>query len=95
MTDFFNWLGEMVGYAVRVVVDVLGELFGGFWGAIVGFAEGLGVALGINPTLFSLFVLLVGIALLFNGIRALLRRSFIAGLIWLALALLVLGWLVQ
>ena len=39
--------------------------------------------------------LVIGIWMLYRGIRALVRRAFVGGIIWLFLGLLVLGWLMR
>jgi hypothetical protein len=44
--------------------------------------------------MFSLAILVIGLLLLVNGVRALLRGGIIGGLIWLVLGLLVLSWLI-
>lgn len=92
---FFNALGEAVGNALRLIVELLDAVFSGLWGAIDSFVDGLTGALGINPSLLSFAVLVVGIMLLLSGIRALLRRSIVGGLIWLALGMVVLSWLIR
>lgn len=92
---FFNALGEAVGNALRLVVELLAAVFSSLWGAIDSFVEGLTGALGINPSLLSFAILVAGVLCLLSGIRALLRRSIVGGLIWLALGMLVLGWLIQ
>lgn len=63
-------------------------------GGIGGFVDGLTRSLGISPSMFSLAILVIGLLLLINGVRALLRGGIIGGLIWLVLGLLVLSWLI-
>jgi len=92
---FFHWLGEFLGDALRVIIDALSTLFAGLWVAIDRFFDGLARSLGVTPSLINLMVLLIGVWMLYRGIRALLRRGFVGGLVWLFLALLVLGWLIR
>ncbi|SOC57671.1 hypothetical protein SAMN05421509_11077 [Chromohalobacter canadensis] len=92
---FFHWLGEFLGDALRVVVDALSTLFAGLWVAIDRFFDGLARSLGVNPSLINLVVLIIGVWMLYRGIRALVRRAFVAGIVWLFLGLLVLGWLIR
>ena len=91
---FFNWLGESLGEAIRFVVDVLAGFFAGIGIAMHDFIEGLTGSLGMNASLFGLIALLVGLGLLYKGVRALLQRSFVAGGLWMLLGLLVLSWLI-
>lgn len=53
---FFDGLGEMLGRAIRFVVDLLSGLLGGIWGAMDDFLHGLARAIGMDASLFS-FVL--------------------------------------
>ena len=57
--------------------------------------DGLARSLGVNPSLINLVVLVIGIWMLYRGIRALVRHAFVGGIIWLFLGLLVLGWLMR
>lgn len=91
---FFNWLGESLGDAIRFIVDVLAGFFAGIGIAIHDFIEGLTGSLGMNTSLFGLIALIMGLGLLYKGIRALLQRSFLAGALWMLIGLLVLSWLI-
>lgn len=95
MQELFRSLGEMVGLAIRAILDVLEFVFGGFFGAVDGFIAGLTATLGISPSLLSLLFLMVGLGLLYFGIRAFLRRRLLAGVLWWLLALVVLGVLID
>ncbi|GHB30006.1 hypothetical protein [Salinicola rhizosphaerae] len=95
MDGFFNWLGEALGNVLRTIVDLLNGLFGNVWGAMDGFVDGLTGALGINNSIFSIGVLIVGVLLLINGVRALLRGGIVGGILWLLLGLLILSWLIR
>ncbi|MDV6317481.1 hypothetical protein [Chromohalobacter sp. HP20-39] len=92
---FFHWLGEFLGDALRVIVDALSALFAGLGVAIERFFDGLAGSLGVSSSLINLMVLIIGVWMLYRGIRALLRRGFVGGLVWLFLGLLVLGWLIR
>ncbi|SDM02848.1 hypothetical protein SAMN05661010_03162 [Modicisalibacter muralis] len=91
---FFNWLGESLGDAIRFVVDLLSSIFAGFGGAVHDFIEGLTGSLGMSPSLFGLIVLLIGLLLLYKGIRAFINHAIVGGLIWTLLGLIVLSWLI-
>ncbi|APX93831.1 hypothetical protein BWR19_13285 [Halomonas sp. 1513] len=94
MEGFFNWLGSLIGETLRWIVDLLVIFFANLRGAVEGFIGGLSNAMGINPTLFSLLVLIVGVWMLYCALRALLARRLIATLVWAFLGLVVLSWLV-
>lgn len=91
---FFNWLGETIGNAIRALVDVLGNLFGGLYWAVDDFVDGLSGSLGISGSLFSLIVLIVGLIMLYKGLRAFLRGSLLGGVCWVLVGLLALSWLI-
>lgn len=91
---FFNWLGETLGDAIRFVVDLLSNIFDGFGNAVHDFIQGLTDSLGMSPSLFGLIVLVVGLLLLYKGIRAFVNRAIVGGLIWTLLGLIVLSWLI-
>lgn len=94
MEEFFTWIGSTLGDAIRFVVDLLTGFFANIGDAARGFLDGLSGALGISPSLVSLAVLLVGLWLLWAGIRALMRRAILGALIWLLLGVTVLSWLI-
>lgn len=91
---FFNWLGDSLGNAIRFVVDLLSSVFAGFGGAVHDFIEGLTGSLGMSPSIFGLIVLLIGLLLLYKGIRTFMNRAIVGGLIWTLLGLVVLSWLI-
>ena len=55
---------------------------------------GMSKALGVTPSLLSIVVLVAGLWLLYLAVRAFIRRSIIAGVIWLVLGLWLLGGLI-
>ncbi|ART61967.1 hypothetical protein [Kushneria marisflavi] len=91
---FFSWVGETLGNIIRAIVEFLASIFANLFGAMGGFIDGLTGSLGISPSVFSLVILVIGLLLLINGVRAMLRGGIIGGLIWLVLGLLVLSWLI-
>ena len=92
---FFEGLGHALGRAIRFVVDVLSGALGAVADAFDAFLHGLAGAIGMDVSIFSLILLIIGLLFLFNGVRALLRRSIIGGVIWLLLGLMVMGWLIR
>jgi hypothetical protein len=93
--SFFQWLGNMFGAVIRAIVDVLRYVLGGFGEAISSFSSGLAKAMGMAPSVFNFAVLFVGVLLLFAAIRAIIRGAILAFIIWVVLAVLVLGALIR
>lgn len=91
----FHWLGEQIGRLLRLIVDGLAWLLANIGGAFSSFYHGLGEALGISPTLLSLIVLLIGLALLVSGLRALFRGRLFAAAIAGIPGIVILSWLIQ
>jgi hypothetical protein len=91
---FFEWLGQAFGAVIRFIVESLSGFLGLFGDALGGFINGMSKALGIAPSLLGMLVLIVGLLLLYAAVRAFLRRSIIAGLIWLFFGLWLLGGLI-
>ncbi|MFN2330327.1 MAG: hypothetical protein ABR580_00430 [Halomonas sp.] len=94
MEDFFTWVGRTLGEIIRFVVDLLTDFFSNIGNAAGGFLDGLSGSLGIPPSLISLIILVIGLWLLWKGVRALMRRAIVAALIWLLLGVMVLSWLI-
>ncbi|WP_277373001.1 hypothetical protein [Pseudomonas sp. AA-38] len=92
---FFEGLGEALGRVIRFVVDMLSGALSAVADAIDDFLHGLANAIGMDSSIFSILLLIVGLLFLYNGVRALLRRSIIGGVIWLLLGLMVMGWLIR
>jgi len=92
---FFEGLGEALGRFIRFIVDMLSGVLGAMADAIDDFLQGLARAIGMDVSIFSIILLIIGPLFLVNGIRALLRRSIIGGVIWLLLGLMVMGWLIR
>jgi hypothetical protein len=93
--NLFHWIGEQLGAAIRFIVDSLGWLFSNFYGAIDSFVRGLTGALGINASIFSLLILLIGLAMLVAAGRALVRRRVVPTVLWTVLGVILLSWLIH
>ncbi|RON10496.1 hypothetical protein BK659_03010 [Pseudomonas brassicacearum] len=93
--SFFEWLGQALGSVIRFIVDTLSGLFNALTHASGNFVDGLSRALGMEPSIISILVLIIGLMLLYSAIRAFMRASIIAGVIWLVLGLWVLSWVVH
>ena len=50
---------------------------------------------GMDASLFSFVFLVLGLLLLYSGIRAFMRRSIVGGVIWTVLGLIVMSWLIH
>jgi hypothetical protein len=92
---FFEGLGQAIGAVIRFVVDGLDWLFHGFTHAGSNFIEGLSRTLGMDTSLISIGALIIGLILLYSAVRAFMRASIIMGIIWLALGLWVMSWVVH
>ncbi|WP_437881925.1 hypothetical protein [Pseudomonas sp. LRF_L74] len=91
----FDWLGNAVGSAIRFVVDLLGGALHAVWRAMDQFLHAMARAIGMDTSIFSFILLIIGLLLLYSGIRAFFRRSIISGIIWTLLGLIVMSWLIQ
>ena len=87
--------GEFLGAVVRWIVDALSWFFASLTGASAAFIEGFSRALGVNSSLLSIVAVLIGLYLLYRGVRSLMARRFIAGVIWLLLGLWLLSALIS
>jgi phage shock protein PspC (stress-responsive transcriptional regulator) len=92
---FFEWLGQALGAVIRFVVDALGGLFNLLANAGGNFIDGLARTLGMDTSLVSILMLVIGLLLLYSAVRAFMRASIIMGIIWLMLGLWVLSWVVR
>lgn len=91
----FEWLGEALGTLVRLVVDSLAWLFNILSGASSAFVNGFSRALGVDSNIFTVVAVIIGLLLIYTGVRSLLRRRFIAAVIWLLLGLWLLSALIH
>jgi hypothetical protein len=90
----FEWLGEALGSLVRLVVDSLAWVFDVLSGASTAFVNGFSRALGVNSNIFTVVAVIIGLLLIYAGVRSLLRRRFINAVIWLLLGLWLLSALI-
>ncbi|BBI53924.1 hypothetical protein HORIV_63450 [Vreelandella olivaria] len=91
----FDEIGETIGEAIRVVVDFLLGIFTNFFAAFGDFIDGLTRSLGINDSFFSIAVLVIGLLILWGGLRAFLRGSLLGGIVRTVLGLFILSWLMM
>jgi len=89
---FFDNAGEAIGDAIHAVVTFLLALFDNAFDAIHNFFDGLSRSLGISGSFLSIVVLVIGLWILFSGLRALLRGSILGAIVRVVIGLLVLGW---
>lgn len=89
-----EWLGEILGTIVRVIVEALSWLFDSFAGAAAAFIEGFSRALGLNSSILSVAAVILGLFLIYWGIRAFIRRRIVAGVIWVFFGLWLLSALI-
>jgi len=92
---FFEWLGQILGTAIRFIVDALSGLFQLVSRASSHFVEGLSEALGMDTSIISIITLILGLMLLWSAIRAFMNASIIMGIIWLMLGLWLLSWIMH
>lgn len=93
--SFFGWLGQALGSIIRFIVDGLSGLFGALTNAGGNFVDGLARTLGMDTSIISIITLIIGLMLLYSAVRAFMRASIIAGVIWLMLGLWLLSWVVH
>ena len=84
---FFEWLGQALGAVIRFVVDALSGLFNLLANAGGNFIDGLARTLGMDTSLVSILMLVIGLLLLYSAVRAFMRASIIMGIIWRMLGL--------
>ncbi|MCO7247271.1 MULTISPECIES: hypothetical protein [Halomonadaceae] len=92
---FFDDVGETIGEVIRGVVEFLLGIFTNLFGAFDEFIDGLTRSLGISDSFFSIVVLIIGVLILWGGLRAFFRGSIIGGIIRTLLGLFILAWLMM
>jgi phage shock protein PspC (stress-responsive transcriptional regulator) len=92
---FFGWLGHILGSAIRFIVDGLSGLYQWVSRASSHFIDGLSEALGMDTSIISIIILVLGLVLLWSAIRAFMNAAFIMGIIWLMLGLWLLSWIMH
>ncbi|AQU83866.1 MAG: hypothetical protein JJT87_15910 [Halomonas sp.] len=95
VNGFFNEAGQVIGDVIRTVVEFLLAIFTNFFGALEEFVNGLSRSLGFNASFFSILVLVIGLWILWGGVRALLRGSLLGAIVRIVLALVILSWLIM
>ncbi|OPA95286.1 hypothetical protein BFW87_14685 [Pseudomonas fluorescens] len=94
-TDFFGWLGHALGFIIHNVVEFFSGLFNMLSNAGGDFLAGMSRALGMDTSIISIVILIIGLMLLYSAVRAFMRASIIMGIIWLMLGLWLLSWVVH
>ncbi|VVN63386.1 hypothetical protein PS685_04320 [Pseudomonas fluorescens] len=93
--SFIGNLGLWLGTLVRFIVETLNGLFGTITEAGSNFVDGMARALGMDTSIISIAVLIIGLLFLYNAVRAFIRASIIGGVIWLVLGLWLLSWIIN
>ncbi|MCH4885164.1 hypothetical protein [Pseudomonas sp. TMW22080] len=93
--SFIGNLGLWLGTLVRFIVETLNGLFGTITEAGSNFIDGMARALGMDTSIISIAVLIIGLLFLYNAVRAFIRASIIGGVIWLVLGLWLLSWIIS
>ena len=93
--SFIGYLGLWLGTLVRFIVETLNGLFGTITEAGSNFVDGMARALGMDTSIISIAVLIIGLLFLYNAVRAFIRASIIGGVIWLVLGLWLLSWIIS
>ena len=93
--SFIGNLGLWLGTLVRFIVETLNGLFGTITEAGSNFVDGMARALGMDTSIVSIAVLIIGLLFLYNAVRAFIRASIIGGVIWLVLGLWLLSWIIS
>ena len=94
-TNPFDWLGQIFGTLVRLIVDGLAWVFDMLSGASSAFVNGFSRALGVDSSLLSIAFVILGLFLIYLGFSSFLRIRFIRGIIWLLLGLSLLSSLIR
>lgn len=92
---FFHWLGNEIGRLIRAIVASLTWVFDNLFAWIDSFISGMTGALGLNASVFTLVMLILGLVLLFAGLRSLLRRRIFRALLWAFLGVVLLSWVIH
>lgn len=93
--SFIGNLGLWLGTLVRFIVETLNGLFSTITEAGSNFVDGMARALGMDTSIISIAVLIIGLLFLYNAVRAFIRASIIGGVIWLVLGLWLLSWIIS
>lgn len=91
----FEWLGETLGAVIGFIIRAIRGVVDGIRGAVDDFLGGMARAIGMNASVFSFVLLIIGLLLLYTAVRAFIRKAIVAGIVWGLLGLLVLSWVVR
>jgi hypothetical protein len=93
--SFFEWLGAALGSLIGFVIHAVRSVVDGLRDAVDDFLNGMARAIGMNASIFSFVLLVIGLLLLYAAVRAFIARSIVGGVIWALLGLMVLSWVVR
>lgn len=91
----FEWLGSALGTIIRAVLDSLVWLFEILSSASSSFVNGFARALGVSNDLLTIVAVLLGLFLIYLGVRRFLRKRWVGGVIWVLLGLWLLSALIR
>lgn len=91
----FKWLGNALGEILRAIVEAIGFIFSKLGSAVHEFFAGLAGAMGMDPSIWNIVWIVLGVWMLFSAIRAFARRAFISGIVWLLLVMVLFGLLMS
>lgn len=91
----FEWLGAALGTVIRVILDSLLWLFEIITGASTAFINGFSSALGVDSNILTFAAVILGLFLLYLGVQRMLRKRFVAGILWILLSLWLLSALIR
>lgn len=96
MDSILDRVGEIIGLAIRFIIDAIRWVFFGIDDAIGRFLNAIGRGIGIeNHAVPQLIVVAVGLILFWFAIRAFMARRVVAGIVWTLIGLVVVGWVVR
>jgi hypothetical protein len=96
MESVLDRVGELIGSAIRFVIDLIRWVFFGIDDAIDSFLNGIGRGIGLsNNSVPQLVVVAVGLILFWFAVRAFIDRRIVAGIVWTLIGLLVVSWVVR
>jgi|TARA_R110000822_G_scaffold71200_2_gene171786 hypothetical protein len=91
----FEWLGEAFGTVIRLLVDSLAWIFDVLAGASSAFVNGFSRALGVDSNIFTVIFVVVGLILIYTGVKAFINKRIVGGVIWCLLGLWLLSALIR
>ncbi|MGK9231367.1 hypothetical protein KXS07_07045 [Inquilinus limosus] len=94
-TNFFEWLGETLGSVIGFIIRAIRAVVDGLGGAVDDFLDGMARAIGMNSSIFSFALLILGLFLLYTSVRSFISKAIVAGIVWAVLGLMVLSWVVR